>query len=201
MAFCTNRTCPAQLMEGLRHFVSQGAMDIRGLGPQTLEKLVELELIRDAADLYRLTGEEVARLPHFQERSTANLLAAIADSRQRPFHRVLFALGIRHVGERIAELLAEWFGDQEALVRASEEEIAAVPGIGPEIAASVHAYFRDARNIELVDKLRRAGLRLGSPPPSRPRPASWWWANRRARSWPRRRPCRFRASRSRSCWP
>jgi len=163
MAYCTNRSCPAQRLEALIHFVSQGAMDIRGLGPQTLEKMLDLGLIRDAADLYALTREQVERLPGFKEKSVTNLLGSIEQSRSQPFSRVLFALGIRHVGESIAELLASAFGDVDAIQHATEEEIAAVQGIGPEIAASVRRYFSESENRLLVDRLRAAGLQFSVP--------------------------------------
>jgi len=163
IAYCTNRNCPAQRLEMLIHFVSQGAMDIRGLGPQTIEKMLELKLIENPADIYFLTGEDMARLPGFKEKSVANLLAAIEASRSRSFERVLFALGIRHVGESIAGLLASAFGDIDALQAASEEEISSVPGVGPEIASSVHLYFEGAEHLALIRKLKKAGLRFSGP--------------------------------------
>jgi DNA ligase (NAD+) len=160
MAYCRNKLCPAQRLEGLKHFVCQGAMDIRGLGPQTLEKMISLELIEDAASLYALTAEQLARLPNFKDKSIRNLLNAIEQSKARPFARVLFALGIRHVGESIAELLAAHFGTVEKIESASEEEISAVQGIGPEIARSVRSYFDVEENRKLVHDLRRAGLQF-----------------------------------------
>lgn len=160
MAYCRNPHCPAQRLEGLIHFVSQGAMDIRGLGPQTIEKLIDLGLISDAADLYFLTQEQIARLPNFKEKSISNLLASIERSRARPFSRVLFALGIRHVGESIAELLTSAFGSVEALAAAAEEEISSVPGVGPEIARSVRSYFDVAENLRLIQRLQAAGLQF-----------------------------------------
>ncbi len=158
MAYCVNPGCPAQRLEALVHFVSQGAMDIRGLGPQTVEKMIELGLVSDAADLYSLTAEEAALIPGFQEKSVENLLAGIEKSREQPFGRVLFALGIRHVGATIADLLASSFGSVEALGSATEEEIAAVQGIGPEIAGSVREYFVSGANAELIRRLQAAGL-------------------------------------------
>ncbi len=163
MAYCSNRSCPAQRQESLIHFASQGAMDIRGLGPQTIEKLLALGLVADPADLYFLTAEQLARVPGFQEKSIRNLLDAIARSREQPFARVLFALGIRHVGETIAELLASAFGDIDALQAATEEEISSVQGVGPEIAASVRRYFASEENRRLIEKLKKAGLRLSAP--------------------------------------
>jgi DNA ligase (NAD+) len=160
MAYCRNPRCPAQRLESLIHFVSQGAMDIRGLGPQTIQKLLELDLIADAADLYGLTPEQIAQLPNFKEKSTHNLLASIEASKSRPFNRVLFALGIRHVGESIAELLASTFRGLETLAAATEEEISSVPGIGPEIARSVRNYFDVTENRNLIRKLQEAGLQF-----------------------------------------
>ncbi|MBI2821152.1 MAG: NAD-dependent DNA ligase LigA, partial [Acidobacteria bacterium] len=159
MAYCLNRECPAQKFEGLKHFVGRAAMDIRGLGPSTLQKMIDLGLVKDAADLYSLTDAEMARLPNFKEKSIQNLRAALKASKQRPFESVLFSLGIRHVGEGVAALLAEHFRDIDTLTGAAEEEIAAVPGIGPEIAASVYQYFRGGGNRRLVEKLRKAGLK------------------------------------------
>ena len=160
LAYCSNRLCPAQRLEALKHFVGRGAMDIRGLGPQTLEKLLEMELVRDAADLYGLSREDILRVPGFQEKSAENLLSALDESRTRPFERVLFGLGIRHVGESVARLLAEGFRGVAALAEAPEEEIAKIPGVGPEIAGSVRSYFEVEENRLLVDRLRRAGLVL-----------------------------------------
>jgi DNA ligase (NAD+) len=158
LAYCTSRRCPAQRLEALKHFVSRGAMDLRGLGPRTLEKMLDLGLVRDAADLYQLTREDILRLPGFKDKSAENLLRGLADSVNRPFERVLFALGIRHVGESVAQLLARHFGDVAGLAAAAEEEIAEIPGVGPEIAASVRRYFEAEENRLLWQKLRRAGL-------------------------------------------
>ena len=160
MAYCTNRECPAQALESLKHFVSQGAMDVRGLGPQTLEKLLELNLIEDASGLYRLTGKDVAQLPNFKEKSVDNLLDSLEQSKSQSFERVLFALGIRHVGERIAGLLVGHFEDIDSLAKASEEDIASIDGIGPEIAASTYAYLREKENQLLIQRLKKAGLQV-----------------------------------------
>jgi DNA ligase (NAD+) len=170
MAYCTNRDCPAQRFESLNHFVCQGGMDIRGLGAQTLRKLLELNLIRDAADLYALTDEQLAQLPGFKEKSVANLRASIEQSKGRPFARVLFALGIRHVGERVAELLASNFGDIDRLAAAPEAEIATTPGIGPEIARSIREYFEIDENLDLLRRMKTAGLRMAAGREAQPRP-------------------------------
>ncbi|HMG35087.1 MAG TPA: NAD-dependent DNA ligase LigA [Blastocatellia bacterium] len=160
MAYCTNRDCPAQILEGLAHFVSRGAMDIRGLGYSTIQKLVELGLVKNSADLYALSDEDIARLPGFKEKSVANLRAAIEDSKKRPFESVLLALGIRHVGEGIAALLVDHFPDVDKLLEATEEDIGSVSGIGPQIAASVFEWLRDSRNRKLLERLRDAGLQM-----------------------------------------
>jgi DNA ligase (NAD+) len=160
MAYCVNRDCPAQIFESLNHFVSRGAMDIRGLGPSTIAKLLELDFIHDAADLYSLTGEQLAELPGFKEKSIQNLQSAIEESKKRPFENVLFALGIRHIGEGVAALLTENFHDVDKLMSAREEEIAGISGIGPRIAKSVFEYFNDSQNQNLVGRLRKAGLKM-----------------------------------------
>ena len=162
MAYCTNRECPAQGLESLKHFVSQGAMDVRGLGPRTLEKLLELNLIDDASGLYQITGKNVAQLPNFKEKSIENLLDSLEQSKSQPFERVLFALGIRHVGERIAGLLVDHFGDIDVLTKASEEDIASIEGIGPEIAGSVYTYLHEKDNQLLIKRLEKAGLQWRS---------------------------------------
>ena len=158
MSYCTNRQCPAQGLEALKHFVSQGAMDVRGLGSQTAEKLLELKLIKDPSGLYLLTEEDVAQLPSFKEKSIANLISGIEQSKSQPFHRVLFALGIRHVGESIAGLLVAHFADIDSLMEAGEDEISSIDGIGPEISRSVHNYFMAEDNCGLIERLREAGL-------------------------------------------
>jgi DNA ligase (NAD+) len=160
MAYCTNRDCPAQMREGLAHFVSRGAMDIRGLGYSTLVKMIELGLIKNGADLYALTEDQIAKLPGFKEKSIANLLASLEASKQQPFENVLMALGIRHVGEGVANLLLDSFPDIDSLINASQEEIASIGGIGPQIAASIYEWFQDPRNRKLVERLREAGLKM-----------------------------------------
>ena len=164
MAYCVNRDCPAQIFEGLNHFVSRGAMDISGLGPSTIQKMMDLEFVKSSADLYTVTEEQVGELPGFKDKSIKNLLKALEASKQRPFESVLLALGIRHVGEGVAALLVERFADIDSLMNAAEEEIASVLGIGPQIALSVHQYFQDERNRKLVERLRDAGLKMKGEP-------------------------------------
>ena len=160
MAYCPNTQCPAQRLEKLKHFVGRGAMDIRGLGQQTVETMVELNLIEDAADLYGLTREQVGSLPGFKEKSIGNLLDSLQSSLDQPFSRVLFALGIRHVGESVAELLARSFRRIDELYEADVEEIASVNGVGPEIAGSVRAFLDEPSNWSFLQRLRKAGLKF-----------------------------------------
>ena len=163
LTYCLNRSCPAQRLEVLKHFVSQGAMDIRGLGPQTIEKMLEMKMISSPADLYEMGREKILELPGFKEKSADNLLHSLEQSKQREFPRVLFALGIRHVGEVTARLLADHFRNIERLKKASLEEIVSVPGIGPEIAESVKGFFRVDENLNHVEKLAGHGLQFSLP--------------------------------------
>lgn len=155
---CPNRSCPAQIKEGLRHFASRSGMDIRGLGEKLVDQLVERGLVRNLADLYDLREEDLVGLERLGEISSRKLVAAIDASRRRPFARLLAALGIRHVGSRIAELLAERFRSMEALLAATEEELAAVDGVGPRIAASVRAFGEDPKNRIMLRRLREKGV-------------------------------------------
>lgn len=169
---CENPACPARAREALLHYVSRAAMDIQGLGPQILSGLLAAGLVRDPADLYRLRREDLAGLPRLGEKSADNLIQAIAASRERPLARLIFALGIRHVGERAARTLAEHYRDLDALARAGEEELTALPDIGPRIAQSVVEWFRDPDHQDLVRRLREAGVRTreeaAGPAPSGP---------------------------------
>lgn len=163
---CTGVACPAQLRERIRHFASRAAMDIEGLGPALIDQLVERGLVRDPADLYFLTREQLLSLERVGERSADNLLRAIAVSKERPLRRLLVGLGIRFVGERVAELLAERFRSLDALMAAREEDLLAIPEIGPRIAESVRTFFAQEQTRVLVEKLRRAGVRLADPEPA-----------------------------------
>ncbi|MBF6590852.1 MAG: NAD-dependent DNA ligase LigA, partial [Ktedonobacterales bacterium] len=160
VTYCPNEECPAQRVERLFHFARQDAMDIRGLGEAVAERLVETGLARDVADLYDLTEEQVLTLPGFQRKSAGNLLGAIAASKARPFSRVLYALGIRYVGEKAAEIVAAHLRTMEAVLAASEAELAALPGIGPKIAQSLCHWGRLETTRRLVARLGAAGLRL-----------------------------------------
>jgi DNA ligase (NAD+) len=160
---CPNPDCPAKRSEGIKHFVSKDAMDIDGVGDKLVERLQELGLVSDAADLYRLSAGELAGLERLGEKSAANIVAAIAASKERSPVRVIFALGIPHVGSENAEVLLGRFGSIRALSRATVEEISQTPGIGPVIAESVWAFFHNERNLRLLDRLERAGLKISTP--------------------------------------
>jgi DNA ligase (NAD+) len=160
---CTNSACPAQLKERLRHFGSRRAMDIEHLGDSTIEQLVDTGRVRDFADLYTLTAEEVGALDRFAEKSAENLVRAIAASRERGPARLLNALGIRLVGERVAQLLATRFGSLERLAHAPEADLAQIRGIGEEIARSVAAFFEDQTNRALIQRLNDAGVVTDAP--------------------------------------
>ena len=171
---CPNRSCPAQLVESIKHFVSKGAMDIDGVGERLVEDLYAEDLIRDVADLYALRREDLVELEGFaldQKSGTAKradrVLSSLAESRERPFARVLFALGIRHVGAVTAQALVEGFPSIEALLAASAEELAGVPGVGPVVAEAVQQYLADEHNRETLERLRAAGLRMLEEHPGR----------------------------------
>jgi len=160
MRYCPNPACPAQTFRWLTHFVSRGAMDIEGLGESWCYVLLEKGLVKNPADIYALTKEQLVPLKHMGETSAENLLSAIEASKDRPLARLIFALGIRHVGSEMAALLASHFGSIDALAQASIEELAAIPTVGPAIAESAHQYFRDPSNLRVIEKLRRAGVRM-----------------------------------------
>jgi DNA ligase (NAD+) len=163
MVYCPNGSCPARIFWGLVHFVSQDAMDIRGLGERTADQLLRTGLVRDYADLYHLTAEQLLTLDGFGAVSAGNLLASIEASKQRPLSNLLYALGIRHVGQHAAQLLAKRFVTMDALMAASEEEIAAVHGIGATTARALTAFLEEPRNRKLIERLREAGLRMDEP--------------------------------------
>jgi DNA ligase (NAD+) len=155
---CMNAACPAQVKGRLQHFGSRHAMDIEHLGESLVEQLVDHGLVRDFSDLYRLTVDQLAELERMAEKSAQNVISAIAGSRERGLARLVNALGIRMVGERVAELLAGRFGDLHAIADAPEEALAQIHGIGPEIARSVRTFFAADENRALVTKLRDVGV-------------------------------------------
>ena len=164
---CPNRACPARGYEGLKHFVSRGAMDIDGVGERLVRRLLDLGLVTRPPDLYRLRVDDLLPLDGFQQRSAENVVASIERSKERPFDRVLFALGIPHVGSVTAELLAAELRSMPELRAADAERVAAVEGIGPVIAEAVVGWFADPDNAEVVDELAAAGLRMAAEGPPR----------------------------------
>jgi DNA ligase (NAD+) len=161
--YCSNRACPSRGYEGLRHFVSRGALDIEGIGEKLVRRLMELGLVAQPQDFYKLSVDDLLALDGFQQRSAENVIAAIDASRRQPFGRVLFALGIPHVGSVTAQALADGFGSVEALRAATAEEIAQVEGVGPVIAEQVAGWFLDPEHAEVVDALAAAGVRMQGP--------------------------------------
>jgi DNA ligase (NAD+) len=163
MAYCPNGSCPARIYWGLVHFVSQDALDIRGLGERTAAQLLEAELVADYADLYALEEDDLLELEGFGKTSARNLIQAIAESRTRPLSRLLFALGIRHVGVHAAQVLAREFHSMAALMAAEPARLAAVHGIGDTTAAAVFAFLNEPRNVALIQRLADAGLEMEEP--------------------------------------
>jgi DNA ligase (NAD+) len=162
MYYCSNAACPAQVHQRIGLFVSRGAMDIRGIGESLSAMLLREGLVRDAADLYYLKEkkDKLLGLEKMGEKSVSNILEAIERSKERPLARVIFGLGIRHVGEETAELLAREFNSVERLGNASREELMSVPTIGPKIADSIAAFFRQEENRDIIRRLKEAGVRL-----------------------------------------
>jgi DNA ligase (NAD+) len=162
MSYCTNASCPAQAYERLKLFVSRGAMDIEGIGEKQAEALFQSGLVKDIGDLYSLKDkkDEMIAMERMAEKSVSNMLAAIEDSKERPLARTLFALGIRHVGSETAEILAEHFRSMDELFRATMEDLTSIQAIGSKIAESIIDFFRQESNKAIIEKLRKAGVRL-----------------------------------------
>src|SRR5690349_10387683 len=163
MRYCPNVSCPGRMLEGIVHFASRDAMDIRGLGYERVRQLLDTGLIATVADLYDLTAERLVELDRFAAQSANQLVAAIEASKSRPFSALLFGLGIRHVGKTVAQLLARRFATMDALMKADEAAINDVPGVGSAIAEAVTAFFQEKRNRDLIEKLRRAKLNFTEP--------------------------------------
>lgn len=163
MTYCPNGACPARIFWGVVHFASRGAMDIRGLGERTCQLLLDRGLVSDVGDIYSITADQLLELEGFQQRSAENLVQGIQESRQRGLARVLFGLGVRHVGETAAQLLGRAFGSMDRLSAASREELAAVHGIGDTTAEALASYLAEPRNREIIEKLRAAGVDLTEP--------------------------------------
>lgn len=163
---CTNPHCPALGREGLIHFVSRDAMNIDGCGPSVINALLDAGLVRDAADLYSLRKEDLLKLERMGEKSADNLLAALAESKKNELDKLLFALGIRHVGAKVARILATEFGSMEKLQQAQPEELAQIRDIGEKIAESAVTWLNVPANIDLVERLAAAGLTMTFTPPA-----------------------------------
>ena len=157
---CTNPHCPALGREGLIHFVSRDAMNIEGCGPSVINQLIDSELVRDAADLYSLQKEDLLKLERMGEKSADNLLKAIEASKENELDKLLFGLGIRHVGAKVARILAEEFGTVKNLLEAQPEQLAAIRDIGDKIAESVVTWLSVPTNVDLLERLEKAGLKM-----------------------------------------
>ena len=160
--YCENSLCPAQVKGRIAHFSARGAMDIEGLGESLINLFVDMNLLKDYSDIYHLKEkrEELINIERLGEKSVDNLLNSIEKSKEKPFDRALFAVGIRYVGAGAAKKLAEHFASIEELMKASEEEIEAVHEIGPSISKSIKRFFSDKNNVKIIDRLRKAGLKL-----------------------------------------
>ncbi len=156
---CIGLACPAQIRERIRHFASRGAMNIEGLGEKLVAQLVETALIQDPADIYDLTADRLTGLERMAEKSAANLMAAIERSKNPPLEKLIFALGIRHVGERIAHILVKEFKSLEKLTTTAMNDLLNIRDIGPEVAASIMSFFREPANLNVMKKLQLAGVK------------------------------------------
>lgn len=165
---CPNReSCPGQILQALKHFVSKPSMDIDGLGEKLIERFYGLGMLRGISDIYGLKANRLQELEGFQEKSAENLIAAIEASKQQPFHRVLYAIGIHGIGAVNARALADAFGSIDALTRTAPEEIANVEGIGPVLSQTIASMLAEPRNQQLIEKLRAAGLKMAQDRPTR----------------------------------
>jgi DNA ligase (NAD+) len=161
--FCPNYLhCPPQIKGRIEHFISRKAMDIDGLGEETIDLLFNRKLIKNFADLYDLKAEQLIPLDRMGEKSALNIINSIKKSISTPYHRVLFAIGIRHVGETVAKTLAGKFNNIDDLIKAEQEQLTAVNEIGPKIASSIRAYFSDEANMEIINRLKINGIRFSS---------------------------------------
>ena len=160
---CVNRDCPGQLKERLKYFAGRGQMDIENLGPALIDQLIENGLVGNFADLYKLSKAQLAGLERMAEKSAANVITAIKESKTRPLWRLIAALGIRHIGGQSAQILAEHFGSLSVLMTAGQEELAEIDQIGPTMAKSIYEYFRDPENRSMIDQLLAAGVKPEQP--------------------------------------
>jgi DNA ligase (NAD+) len=160
---CPNSSCPAQVINSIVHFEKREAMDIEGLGESVAELLVERKLVKKLSDIYFLTKQQLLTLPLFKEKKATNLLTAIEKSKQRPLSKLLYGLGIRHVGEKAAEVLAEKFTSIDRLMKATEVELQKIPEIGPVMAKSIVNFFSNKYTIEIIEDLKKAGVNMIQP--------------------------------------
>jgi len=160
---CVGISCPAQVKGRIRHFASKRAMDVDGLGVKLIDQLVAKGLVKDIADLYALTQDDYAALERMAEKSAGNIIEALERSKHPSLARFIYALGIRHVGEHIAQVLARNLSSLDAIAHATEEELTAIPEIGPEVAQSVTSFFRDKGNQGELKRLQRAGVKIAAP--------------------------------------
>ena len=162
---CPNRNCPAQIKETLRHFVSKGAMNIDGLGEKLITQLIDRGLAKDGADLYSLRYNDLLTLEKIADKSAQNLIQAIETSKRTSLAKFIYALGIRHVGEHVARIIADHFGDLERLSEATEDDLIAIDEVGPQIAESIVTYFSDESNKRYIERLIAAGMHVAAGPP------------------------------------
>lgn len=161
---CPNSECPGRAREALKHFVSRRAMNIDGIGDRIIAQLYERGMAKNPADIYALTFEDILKLDKIEEKAAGNLIAAIEKSKYTTLARFIYSLGIRHVGESVAQLLADSFGDIESLAKATEEDLTSIPGLGPEISGGIISFFDDSTNSNIVDRLLSAGVRFEETP-------------------------------------
>jgi DNA ligase (NAD+) len=159
---CTNAACPAQALERIKHFVSRGAMDIEGIGEMMSQTLFDAGLIKDVGDIYYVNRDQLLGLERMADKSVAKILSSIEKSKDRLLPRVIFALGIPGIGDQTAELLAEHYTSIDELSRTSKEQLQEIPSIGPKIADSIVAFFRQKQNRKIIEKLRNAGVKLAA---------------------------------------
>jgi DNA ligase (NAD+) len=157
---CTNIACPAQTFERIIHFASRGALDIEGMGEVTVNELLTRGAIKDVGDIFYLEPSQLLELPGFKDRSVDNLMKAIDAARDRPVWRLFFGLGVRHVGSHMARVLAERFPSIDELASATNEDLLSIDGVGPRIGESVVYFFDQKENLAVIEKLRRAGVRM-----------------------------------------
>jgi DNA ligase (NAD+) len=157
---CLGMNCPAKLKESIKHFASKRAMDIEGLGDKLIDQLVEKGLVKDVADLYSLSKDDIASLERMADKSARNIIDALNESKNASLEKVVYALGIRHVGEHLAKVLSDHLGSIERLTAATEEELTQIREVGPEVAKSIRKFFQQKGNLRVIERLAKAGLRF-----------------------------------------